>query len=96
MDSIFVIPGRALARTRNLALIISGFRVRSRGLAPRLRRAEIGIHHHVAGPYLSAYASEMAWRENNRRVSNGEQYLMTTSAALAHPVLRQWKGYWQR
>jgi ISXO2-like transposase domain len=62
----------------------------------RLRRAEIGIHHHIAGPYLSAYASEMAWRENNRRVSNGEQYLMTTNAALQHPVSRQWKGYWQR
>lgn len=62
----------------------------------RLRRAEIGIHHHVAGPYLGAYASEMAWRENNRRVSNGEQYLMTTDAALQHPVSRQWKGYWQR
>lgn len=62
----------------------------------RLRRAEIGIHHHVAGPYLSAYASEMAWRENNRRVSNGEQYLMAADAALAHPVSRQWKGYWQR
>jgi len=62
----------------------------------RLRRAEIGIHHHVAGPYLSSYASEMAWRENNRRVSNGEQYLMTASAALTHPVSRQWKGYWQR
>ena len=26
----------------------------------------------------------------------GEQYLMATSAALAHPVSRQWKGYWQR
>jgi transposase-like protein len=62
----------------------------------RLRRAEIGIHHHVAGPYLSAYANEMAWRENNRRVSNGEQYLMATDAALTHPVSRQWKGYWQR
>src|ERR1700730_2667996 len=62
----------------------------------RIRRAEIGIHHNIAGPYLSAYASEMAWRENNRRVSNGEQYLMTTSAALTHPVSRQWKGYWQR
>jgi transposase-like protein len=62
----------------------------------RLRRAEIGIHHHVAGPYLSAYASEMAWRENNRRVSNGEQYLMTAAAALLHPVSRQWKGYWQK
>jgi hypothetical protein len=62
----------------------------------RLRRAEIGIHRHVAGPYLSAYASEMAWRENNRRISNGEQYLIATDAALAHPVSRQWKGYWQR
>lgn len=62
----------------------------------RLRRAEIGIHHHVAGPYLQAYAREMAWRENNRRISNGEQYLMTVDAALQHPVSRQWKGYWQR
>jgi transposase-like protein len=62
----------------------------------RLRRAEIGIHHHIAGPYLAAYAKEMAWRENNRRISNGEQYLMATDAALQHPVSRQWKGYWQR
>lgn len=62
----------------------------------RLRRAEIGTHHHISGRYLSAYALEMAWRENNRRVSNGEQYLMVVDAALAHPVSRQWKGYWQR
>ena len=62
----------------------------------RLRRAEIGMHHHIAGKYLSAYATEMAWREDNRRVSNGEQFLMATSSALAHPVSRQWKGYWQR
>ncbi|BGE86810.1 IS1595 family transposase [Methylosinus trichosporium] len=62
----------------------------------RLRRAEIGTHHHIAGRYLSAYAREMAWREDHRRVSNGEQYLMMASAALAHPVSRQWKGYWQR
>jgi hypothetical protein len=62
----------------------------------RLRRAEIGIHHRIAGPYLAAYAREMAWRENNRRISNGEQYLMATDSALQHPVSRQWKGYWQR
>jgi transposase-like protein len=62
----------------------------------RLRRAEIGTHHHIAGPYLTAYAREMAWREDHRRVSNGEQYLMAASAALAHPVSRRWKGYWQR
>ena len=62
----------------------------------RIRRAEVGIHHHIAGKYLSAYANEMAWREDNRRVSNGLQYLMATNAALAHPVSRVWKGYWQR
>ncbi|MFN3512723.1 MAG: IS1595 family transposase [Phenylobacterium sp.] len=62
----------------------------------RLRRAEIGTHHRIAGNYLSAYASEMAWREDNRRISNGEQFLLATGAALAHPVSRQWKGYWQR
>jgi len=62
----------------------------------RVRRAEVGIHHHIAGPYLGAYASEMAWREDNRRVSNGEQYLIVASAGLAHPVSRTWKGYWQR
>ena len=62
----------------------------------RLRRAEIGMHHHVAGPYLGAYADEMAWREDNRRVSNGEQYLMVAAAALKHPISRAWCGYWQR
>lgn len=62
----------------------------------RLRRAEIGIHHHIAGPYLNAYASEMAWREDNRRVSNGMQYVAMTRAALNHPVSDQWAGYWQR
>jgi transposase-like protein len=62
----------------------------------RLRRAEIGIHHHIRQRYLHSYASEMAWRENNRRVSNGQQFLMTVEAAAHHPVSRQWKGYWQR
>lgn len=62
----------------------------------RLRRAQIGTHHHFSGQYLSAYASEMAWREDNRRVSNGELYLMAATAALEHGVSRQWKGYWQR
>ncbi|MDR3500667.1 MAG: IS1595 family transposase [Parvibaculum sp.] len=62
----------------------------------RLRRAEIGTHHHISGRYLHSYANEMAWRENNRRVSNGEQFLMAVNASLVHPVSRQWKGYWQR
>jgi hypothetical protein len=39
----------------------------------RLRRAEIGIHHHVAGAYLLRYAQGSSWREDDRRVSNGYQ-----------------------
>ena len=62
----------------------------------RLRRAEIGTHHHISGQYLGSYANEMAWREDNRRIDNGSQYLLIAGAALAHSVSRQWKGYWQR
>jgi transposase-like protein len=62
----------------------------------RLRRAELGIHHHIRRRYLNAYASEMAWRVDHRRESNGAQYLKTAHAATHHPVSRQGKGYWQR
>ena len=54
------------------------------------------IHHHISGQYLAAYASEMAWREDNRRQPNGKQFLMIAGAVMAHPVSAQWKGYWQR
>jgi transposase-like protein len=62
----------------------------------RLRRAEVGIHHHVAGKYLGAYATEMAWREDFRRNSNGAQFMMVTDAAAQAPISAQWCGYWQR
>jgi len=62
----------------------------------RLRRSEIGVHHRISGQYLDAYSNEMAWRENNRRVSTGAQWRATTAAALAHPVSQRWAGYWQR
>lgn len=62
----------------------------------RMRRAEIGQHHHISGKYLAAYANEMAWKEDNRRVANGTQHVTVTANALAHPVSRVWAGYWQR
>ena len=62
----------------------------------RLRRAEIGTHHHISGPYLASYAAEMDWREDRRRVSNGEQFTAIVTAVAKHPVSRRWKGYWQR
>lgn len=62
----------------------------------RLRRFELGTHHHIAGPYLAAYANEASWREDRRRFSNEENYDGIGRATTHHPVSRQWKGYWQR
>ena len=62
----------------------------------RLRRMETGTHHHIAGPYLNAYANECAWREDMRRVDNGSQAMTPTGAAMASRNSRQWAGYWQR
>lgn len=61
----------------------------------RLRRMEVGTHHHIAGPYLHSYAQEASWREDNRRVDNGSQAMLVAGAALACGISRQWKGYWQ-
>jgi len=62
----------------------------------RLRRGEIGHHHHIAGPYLARYAQESAWREDLRRVSNGDQvYGVAGLAMRCHPSV-DFCGYWQR
>jgi transposase-like protein len=62
----------------------------------RLRRAEIGTHHRISGQYLDLYASEMAWREDSRRLPNGTQYSAIAAAALAHPHSLDFRRYWQR
>lgn len=62
----------------------------------RIRRAEIGIHHRIAGAYLGAYAAEMAWREDCRREANGTQYAMAVSAVSVAPKSERLCGYWQR
>src|SRR6202453_1327776 len=62
----------------------------------RLRRAEIGIHHHIAGAYLLRYAQESSWREDNRRVSNGDQVRRVASLAMKRSRSVDFTGYWQR
>lgn len=62
----------------------------------RIRRAEIGIHHHIAGKHLAAYAAEMAWREDNRREANGAQFTMIVASAAMAPKSDAWCGYWKR
>jgi hypothetical protein len=62
----------------------------------RLRRAEVGIHHHIAGAYLLRYAQESSWREDNRRVSNGDQVNRVAALALKRGKSVDFTGYWQR
>ena len=62
----------------------------------RLRRAEIGQHHHIAGPHLDQYAAEMAWREDMRRNDTGTQFNACGRVALGQPQSPAWAGYWQR
>lgn len=62
----------------------------------RLRRAENGSFHHIAGPHLAEYANELSWREDRRRYSNKENYEAILLEATHHPISRKWKGYWQR
>lgn len=62
----------------------------------RLRRAEVGTHHHIAGKYLSAYAAEMAWREDMNRQPNGSQFATVVGAAAVAEKSVRWCGYWQR
>ena len=62
----------------------------------RLRRMVSGQHHHVSAQHLRAYASHAAWVEDHRMDSNGAVTNKAIGLAMAHPVSRQWKGYWQR
>jgi transposase-like protein len=62
----------------------------------RLRRGELGHHHHIAGPYLARYAQEAAWREDLRRVSNGEQADGIIGLAMHCKPSVDFCGYWQR
>lgn len=62
----------------------------------RLRRMVDGQHHHVSPRYLYQYAAHAAWLEDHRRLDNGALAKRAVGLAMAHPVSRTWKGYWQR
>ena len=66
------------------------------GFFSRMRRGEIGHHHHVAGPYLIRFAQEAAWREDNKRVANGQQVDKVVTLAMRSPKSTTFCGYWQR
>lgn len=62
----------------------------------RLRRMVTGQHHGVSPKYLHQYSAHAAWLEDHRRRSNGDNASAALANAMAHPVSRNWAGYWQR
>jgi transposase-like protein len=61
----------------------------------RFRRMEIGQNHKFGLRYLANYANEAAYREDTRRLSNGEIFRdILTKCARTH-THRDWCGYWQ-
>ena len=62
----------------------------------RLRRAEIGHHHHISGAYLARYAREAAFKEDYRRESNGEQFRRVVTLVTMNGPSVDFCGYWQR
>ena len=66
------------------------------GFFSRMRRAEFGHHHHVAGPYLIRFAQEAAWREDHRQEPNGSQGDRVVALAMRNKPSVDFCGYWQR
>jgi ISXO2-like transposase domain len=62
----------------------------------RMRRAEIGHHHHIAGPYLIRFAQEIAWREDHRKDPNGFQVDRVVALVMRNKPSVDFCGYWQR
>jgi hypothetical protein len=62
----------------------------------RMRRAEIGHHHHIASAYLARYAQESAWREDRRRTSNGDQVHTVLGLVARNKPSVDFYGYWHR
>ena len=46
--------------------------------------------------YLLRYAQEASWREDNRRVSNGDQVRRLAGLAMGKATSPDFVGYWQR
>lgn len=62
----------------------------------RVDRMQMGIHHHIAGPYLWGYACDAVWREDRRRDTQAERFDALLTGLLRNTVSRTMKGYWQR
>lgn len=61
----------------------------------RFRRLQYGQCHKLSVKYLASYANEVAYREDNRRVSNGAMMIDIARKSINTPTHNEWCGYWQ-
>lgn len=61
----------------------------------RFRRMQYGQMHKFGNLYLDNYANEAAYREDTRRMSNGEIFQDITNKCANTPTSKDWCGYWQ-
>ena len=59
----------------------------------RLRRACIGVFHRMTPKHMLAYAVEMGWREDVRRLSTSEQLQMLLRCVFRSGVSPDWSNY---
>lgn len=59
----------------------------------RMRRAKIGLYHRIAPKYMLDYASEMAWREDVRRLDTMSQLKALASRIFKAGVSVDWINY---
>jgi hypothetical protein len=70
--------------------------LRPMGGGDHLHLGKAARHHHFVRPYLLRFAQEAAWREDNRRVSNGEQARRVANLAMSRKPSVDSCGCWQR
>jgi hypothetical protein len=61
----------------------------------RFRRMQYGQMHKFGNLYLDHYANEAAYREDNRRMSNGQMFLDILLKCALSKTSRIFCGYWQ-
>lgn len=62
----------------------------------RLRRMEVGTHHHIAGTKVKYYAWDGAWRENNKRSHDLDRTRQTLRLALRSKPSRDFSNLWRK
>lgn len=61
----------------------------------RFRRMQYGQHHQMSNVDMTRYSNEVAFREDTRRLSNGEIFRAIAKRCARKGVSRDLCGYWQ-